>query len=173
MKQQKEKHIPVVAFAAYSGTGKTTLIEKLIRNLKARGLRLAVIKHDAHHFDIDREGKDSWRFTHAGADMTIVSSPEKTAVIETRERTLYDNLSMIHDVDLILVEGYKNEEIPQIGICREAAGKGFVHPIERYLAVVTDCELPENAPKSFGLDEIDGICDFIAEYMQSDEAYQV
>ena len=68
--------IPAIAFAAYSGTGKTTLIEKLIHTLKQKGLRLAVIKHDGHKFDIDHEGKDSWRFTHAGADITMISSAD-------------------------------------------------------------------------------------------------
>ena len=66
--------IPVIAFAAYSGTGKTTLIEQIIPRLRAKGLQLAVIKHDGHRFDIDREGKDSWRFTRAGAEVTVISS---------------------------------------------------------------------------------------------------
>ena len=74
-------NIPVIGFAAYSGTGKTTLIEKLLRRLKEKGFRVAVIKHDAHDFDIDREGKDSWRFTQAGADIMLISSEKKTAVI--------------------------------------------------------------------------------------------
>ena len=62
-------NIPVIGFAAFSGTGKTTLIEKIVRNLKAQGFRVAVIKHDAHKFEIDKEGKDSWRFSKAGADL--------------------------------------------------------------------------------------------------------
>ena len=158
-------NIPVIGFAAFSGTGKTTLIEKLIICLKAQGLRLAVIKHDAHRFEIDREGKDSWRFTRAGADMMLISSPEKTAVIEQRERTFTENLSMIHDVDLILVEGYKQEQIPRIGICRKAAGKGLPHPASSYIAVVTDDETIscENIPV-FGLEDGERIAAFIKEY---------
>ena len=108
-------NIPVIAFAAYSGTGKTTLIEKLVRELKNRGLRLAVIKHDGHKFEIDHEGKDSWRFAKAGANITVISSSEKTAYVEQGELTLEQLLDMIHGVDLILVEGYKNEKLPQIG----------------------------------------------------------
>ena len=73
------KGIPVLGFAAYSGTGKTTLIERLVGSLKARGLRVAVIKHDGHDFEIDRRGKDSWRFTQAGADISVISSMAKTA----------------------------------------------------------------------------------------------
>ena len=117
-------NIPIIGFAAYSGTGKTTLIEQIVRNLKSQGYRIAVIKHDAHQFEIDKEGKDSWRFSHAGADMTILSSREKTALIEQRELSFADLISMVHDVDLILVEGYKQENIPRIGISRKAAKRG-------------------------------------------------
>ena len=111
--------IPVVGFAAYSGTGKTTLIEKLLRSLKEKGLRVAVVKHNAHDFEIDQEGKDSWRFNQAGADVMLISSTRKTALIEQRQHSLRENLSMIRDVDLILVEGYKQENIPKIGISRK------------------------------------------------------
>ncbi len=103
----------IIGFAAFSGTGKTTLVEKLVLKLK---LRLAVIKHDAHNFEIDHEGKDSWRFAHAGADMTIISSPKKTAVIEQRPRTLLDNIAMVHDVDLRRLQAGKpapNRHLPQ------------------------------------------------------------
>lgn len=155
--------IPAIAFAAWSGTGKTTLVEKLIYELKGRGLRIAAVKHDAHRFEIDKEGKDSWRFTQAGADMTIVSSPEKTAIIETRPRTLRENLSMIHDVDLILIEGWKNEDIPQIGICREATGLGLPAEPGRYIAIAADYEI-ENCPvPCFGLEDISALADFILE----------
>ena len=159
-------NIPVIAFAAYSGTGKTTLIEQIILKLKARNYRLAVIKHDAHRFEIDKEGKGSWRFTHAGADMTIVSSLEKTAVIEQRECTLQDNLAMVHDVDLILVEGYKNENLPQIGISRKATGKGFPHEIGRYIAVVTDEEIFDVDIPCFALDDAEGVTEFIIDRLQ-------
>lgn len=134
------KTVPAIGFAGYSGSGKTTVIEALIPFLKEKGLRLAVIKHDAHGIDVDREGKDSWRFTEAGAEMSIVSGPEKTAVIEKREVGLEQLFTMVHDVDLILVEGYKNEPLSQIGICRKENGKGFTDALDRFEAVVTDLE---------------------------------
>lgn len=154
--------IPVIAFAAYSGTGKTTLIEKLVRELKNRGLRLAVIKHDGHKFEIDHEGKDSWRFAKAGAYVTVISSAEKTAYVEQGELTLEQLLDMIHGVDLILVEGYKNENLPQIGIARAATGKGFPNEPERFIALVTDMEVDTKVP-CFGLEDIPLIADFILE----------
>ena len=110
--------IPVLVFAGYSGNGKTTLIAKVLQKLKERGLQVAVIKHDGHDFEIDHEGKDSWRFSKAGADISIVSSAARTAYVEQRGRTLEDLLRMVHDVDLILVEGFKREPLTQIGSCR-------------------------------------------------------
>ena len=157
--------IPVFAFAAYSGTGKTTVIEKIVRELKARGLRLAVIKHDGHRFEIDHEGKDSWRFAHAGADITIISSAEKTAYIEQRELSLQQLIDMVHDVDLILVEGYKNENLPQIGIARKATGKGFTADLSRFIAIVTDMDEIETTLPRFTFEDIQGITEFIMKNM--------
>lgn len=138
MGQTEQQGIPVIAFAGYSGSGKTTLIEALIPCLRRRGLRVAVIKHDAHHFDMDRPGKDSWRFSQAGAEVSVITSPEKIAVVEQRGLPLWEVLSRVRDVDLILVEGYKNEPLTQIGLCRAASGKDFTAPVERFAAVVTD-----------------------------------
>ena len=160
----KISRIPAVAFQAYSGTGKTTLIEKMCLELKARGFHFGIIKHDAHRFEIDHEGKDSWRFTKAGADITIISSSEKTAVIEQRERTLQDNLRAMHDVDLILIEGYKNEQIPKIGISRKAAGKGLPGLPCEYIAVVTDEKITLADIPVFSLDDINGILNFVLKY---------
>lgn len=161
-------NIPVIGFAAYSGTGKTTLIEKLILKLKSQGLRLAVIKHDAHDFHIDHEGKDSWRFAHAGADITMISSAGKTAIIEQRQRSFQQNLSMIHDVDLILVEGYKQEDIPRIGICRKATGKGLPGSVEDYAAIITDDQELSTASTvpCFDLNDIDGVAEFIIDLLK-------
>lgn len=156
------QNIPVVAFAAYSGTGKTTLIEKLVRRFQEKGLRPAVIKHDGHGFEIDHAGKDSWRFARAGAQITVISAADQSAYIEKRPLSLAQLLAMIHDVDIILVEGYKQENLPQIGIAREATGKGFPAAPERFLAVVSDFAVACDVPH-FGLDDIDEITEFIRE----------
>lgn len=152
--------IPIMAFAGYSGSGKTTLIEKLIWEIKARGVRLAVIKHDAHSFEIDHEGKDSWRFAHAGADITVVNSADKTAYVSHGGHPLSEILDGIHDVDLILIEGYKNENLPQIGLARRENGKGFTAPLEHFLAIVTDMDVESPVPR-FGYEDIPAIADFI------------
>ncbi len=162
------ERIPVIGFSAFSGTGKTTLVEKLVRYLKAQGLRIAVIKHDAHDFEIDKEGKDSWRFSQAGADVTLISSSTKTAIIEHRPCTFLQNLEKIRDVDLILVEGYKQEEFPRIGICRKATGKGLPGAAQDYVALVTDEEtyLTDPALKCFGLDDVEGVAALIRQIAQ-------
>ena len=154
--------IPIIGFAAYSGIGKTTLITSILRQLKSEGFRVCVIKHDAHQFEIDYKGKDSWRFAQAGADMTILSSPSKTAVIEQRERSFSQLVSMVHDVDLIIVEGYKQENIPRIGICRKATEKGLPHPAANYIALVTDDDsIRYSGLPVFSLEDIPGITEFI------------
>lgn len=114
--------IPIVSIVGKSDSGKTTLLEKLIGELNRRGYRVATIKHDVHGFDIDHEGKDSWRHKRAGARMTIISSPQKVAVIEDvdhdheiaelRER-------YIRNVDLIMTEGYKRNPHPKIEVFRQ------------------------------------------------------
>lgn len=162
-------NIPVIAFAAYSGTGKTTLIEKLILQLKKKGLRLAVIKHDGHSFEIDHEGKDSWRFSKAGADVTVISSREKTAwVAQGRQFSPEELIAGIKDVDLILVEGYKNGSLPQIGIARRDTGKGFTADIGRFEAIVTDMDVRTDIP-CFGLEDIEGLSKFILERINVNE----
>ncbi|MGN1001389.1 MAG: cyclic pyranopterin monophosphate synthase MoaC [Oscillospiraceae bacterium] len=156
---------PILGFAAYSGTGKTTLIEKLVRCLKNRGLRLAVIKHDGHRFEMDREGKDSWRFTQAGADMSLICSKEKTALIEQRELPFEQVAALVHDVDLILVEGYKRGSFTQIGISRKATGKGFTDELSRFAAVVTDEEIENPGIPCFGFEQIEELTEFIMKNM--------
>ena len=95
--------IPAIGFAAYSGTGKTTVMEALVRCLTRRQVRVGVIKHDGHDFDIDHPGKDSWRHTQAGACSVVITSPRKTAVIRQQGASLRECIEGIRDVDVILV----------------------------------------------------------------------
>ena len=156
----KMSDIPIFSFVAFSGTGKTTLLEKLVAELKRRGLRVAILKHDAHEFDVDHKGKDSWRFTNAGADISIVISDSKAAIMENRPVALEALLDKITDVDIILTEGYKGGAWPKIAIQRRATGKPLPIPEEECLAIVTD--VPGNVRKPcFGLEDISGLADFI------------
>jgi molybdopterin-guanine dinucleotide biosynthesis protein MobB len=154
------KNIPIYSVVAFSGTGKTTLLEKLIAELKSRNLKVAVIKHDAHKFEIDHEGKDSWRLTRAGADVTAVISESKAVMIENRSIPVETLLDRITDVDIILTEGYKHGTWPKIAILRAASGKPLPIPAHECFAVVTDVEGNYDVP-CFGLDDAQGLADLL------------
>ena len=154
------RNTPVYSVVAFSGTGKTTLLEKLVKEMKSRGLRVAVVKHDAHDFDIDHEGKDSWRFTQAGAEVTVVLSETKAAIMENRAITLENLLDKITDVDIILTEGYKYGVWPKIAVQRGETGKPLPIPAEDCFAVVTDVSIKTKTP-CYGLEDISGLADLI------------
>lgn len=155
--------IPVISFVAASGTGKTTLLERLIPLLKARGLRVAVLKHDAHDFEIDYPGKDSWRFTQAGADVTVVASGRHAAILENRPVPAEELAARIGHVDLILTEGWKHGPWPKVGVCR--AGKPLPIPKEVCCALVTDAPEHSGIPQ-FAFDETERLAQFLWDFAQ-------
>jgi len=114
--------IPIISIVGRSNTGKTTLIEKLVPELCLRGYRVATIKHAASGFEIDREGKDSWRHKKAGAFKTILISPTELALMEVfeREYSVEELVALyIKDADLVLLEGHKNNPYPKIEMLRK------------------------------------------------------
>ena len=133
-----EKKPIIVGFSGFSGSGKTTLIEKLIPIFKEKGLQIAVIKHDAHDFEIDREGKDTWRFREAGADRVYISSATKSARMSRRCYTLEEMITESEGADIILVEGYKHAALPRIGVASEGSDYELPGEIGVYEAIVTD-----------------------------------
>jgi molybdopterin-guanine dinucleotide biosynthesis protein B len=155
---------PLISFVGKSGVGKTTVIEKLIAELKRRGYRIAVVKHHAHTTPIDERGKDSWRFAEAGARVAVVSSPVEIARFERvpRELTLDEIATQIADVDLILTEGFKREAAPKIEVARAALGRDLVARAAELIAVVSDHPIPLNLPR-FDLDNAVGLASFIEE----------
>ncbi|MCR5083062.1 MAG: cyclic pyranopterin monophosphate synthase MoaC [Parasporobacterium sp.] len=159
-----KNNIPVMGFAAYSGTGKTTLIEKIIRILKSKGFRVAVVKHDAHDFEIDKKGKDSYRFSAAGSDITVIASDKKYARMEKGFASFKDILADIKDADIILVEGYKGENIPRIGLCRKVTGKGFTADYNSFIAIACDYKPDNLKVPCFDINDEEGIADFIIDY---------
>jgi len=154
----------VYSFVAWSGTGKTTLLEKLIPLLVSRGLRVGVMKHDAHEFQVDKPGKDSYRLSQAGAAVTVISSQTHAAVMENRPLAMQQLLDHMKDVDIILTEGYKHGPWKKIGLERAATGKR-VPPIDgEYFAVMSDYE--DRAEGALSLDDAEGIAKLITEDLE-------
>ncbi|MBQ6001411.1 MAG: molybdopterin-guanine dinucleotide biosynthesis protein B [Synergistaceae bacterium] len=149
-------NIPVYSITAWSGAGKTTFIEHLIPELKRRNIRVAVIKHDAHDFEIDKEGKDTFRFTEAGAEVVAITSRTHAAIMENRALTLAEILGHIHDVDVIIVEGFKSEDLPKIGLRRG----NFDLPEGKYIAVISDTPFECDVPV-FDIDDYYGFAEWI------------
>lgn len=152
---------PWFHFVAWSGTGKTTYLEKLIVEFKRRGLRVGVIKHDAHRFTVDREGKDSWRFAQAGADAVAVADQGKWALMDYRPASLERIVGAIQGVDLILVEGWHAEAEKPILLHRAGTGQEPKLPPERCLAVVSDTALSTGGTPLFPLDDPVPLVDFL------------
>ncbi len=134
----------MIGFAAYSGTGKTTLLKKLIPELKSYGLGIAVIKHAHHSFEIDHEGKDSYELRKAGADQLLIGSRERWALIVEKpdeDLSLEDYIQNLNldKTDLVLVEGFKPEKIAKIELCRPSLNKEpFYINDDSIIAVATD-----------------------------------
>ncbi len=152
--------IPVFSIVAYSDTGKTTFMEKLLPILKEKGIRTAVVKHDSHGFEIDKEGKDSYRITKAGADITGIVSKDRSVLMENRPRDMDHIFGAIQDVDLILTEGYKKGIWPKIMLHRSGTGKDLPLDPESCLAVVSDVPVP-GAENFFDLNDAKGVADLL------------
>ncbi len=155
---------PIVSIVGKSGVGKTTLLEKLVPELTARGFRIGTIKHDVHGFDIDHEGKDSWRHKQAGAHTVSISSPRKVAVVKDVdiEETL-DSLASkyFQDTDVVLTEGYKKKNKPKIEIFRKGVhDEPLCKHDDNLVAFVSDTPLDLRAPR-FEHDDIIGLADFV------------
>lgn len=162
---------PVVSIVAKSGTGKTTLLEKLIVEMKQRGFRVGAIKHDAHSFDIDHEGKDSWRLTQAGADTMLITSPEKLAMVKQyakeQEPTLTEAVATYcNDVDIVLTEGFKKSTLPKIEVHRSDRSEKLLCRDEEHdqtlIAVASDSPMEVDVPR-YDINDAKGLCDLIVE----------
>jgi molybdopterin-guanine dinucleotide biosynthesis protein B len=163
-KRQEDTRVPIVSIVGRSDAGKTTLLEKLVPELKARGYRIGTIKHDVHGFEIDHEGKDSWRHKRAGAHTVAISSPDKVAVnrdVEGEETLSSLALNYFQDVDLILTEGYKREEKPKIEVFRsQVHDDPLCEADDSLVALVSDTPLDLGVPR-FELDDVKGLGDFV------------
>ncbi len=157
---------PVVSIVSKKNSGKTTLLEKLIPELKKRGYRVGTVKHDTHGFDIDIPGKDTWRHKQAGAETVVISSPWKISVIQdVAEEIGLDEIveRYFGDMDIVLTEGYKRIGKPQIEIFRSTAHSTPLHAKEdprTLVAVVSDIEVDLGVPR-IDINDVQGLAEFI------------
>lgn len=156
--------IPIVSIVGTSDSGKTTLLEKLIPELTDRGYRVVTVKHDVHGFEVDREGKDSFRHKKAGAVTSVISSPEKIAVISDSDRDLsLEELRgrFIQDADIIISEGYKRGSYPKVEISREAQNRELIcTDDENLIAVASDYPVNVKVP-SVDINNVKALADII------------
>ena len=155
---------PIVSIVGRSGSGKTTLIERLIPALAARGARVATVKHHRHRSPVDVPGKDSWRHARAGAAAVVVAGAAELAFFRRVEGPLpLQGIvhEFLHDVDLVLTEGFKEGPAPKIEVSRAGQGLDLLcGPDDKLIAVVADRALSVAVPV-FGLDAIEPLADFI------------
>ena len=151
----------VIGLAGWSGAGKTTLLSRVIPYLLGRGLRVSVIKHAHHEFDVDVPGKDSWRHRQAGAEEVLVSSAHRWALMHelrgAREPHLPDLLKKLSRVDLVIVEGYKSEPHRKIEVHRAANGKPFLYPDDPAIASIASDVAVETVLPTARLDDIPAV----------------
>jgi molybdopterin-guanine dinucleotide biosynthesis protein B len=160
-----------------SGSGKTTLMEKLLPRLTARGLRVSVLKHTHHDFDIDRPGKDSFRHREAGAGEVLLASSSRWVLMKelrgAREPTLAEHAARLAPCDLVLVEGSKHEAIPKLEVYRAANGKPPLWPDHPHtVAVASDAPPPRILPATLvwlDLNDAETIVRFILDTVQLEE----
>jgi len=160
--------LKVFGIAGFSGSGKTTLLEKLIPEFRSRGLRVSVIKHTHHRFDLDKPGKDSWRHREAGAEEVLVLSGDRWVLMhELRgapEPSLEDQLAIMSEVDLVLIEGFKAAPVPKVEVHRPANGKTPLWPENPHVvAVATDGAIEAPMPV-LDLNDVVAVAQFILDY---------
>jgi molybdopterin-guanine dinucleotide biosynthesis protein MobB len=162
--------IPILGFSAYSGTGKTTLLRQIIPALKQRGLRVSVIKHAHHDFDLDFPGKDSYELRKSGADQTVICTMTRMAMVTefarpTEEPDLQQIVASLDSsrADIVLVEGYKDIHFPKIELHRAELRKPYLYPNDdSVIAIACDAQPPEGISiPVLDINDIDAVARFI------------
>jgi molybdopterin-guanine dinucleotide biosynthesis protein B len=153
----------IISIVGKSSSGKTTLLEKLIAELKKKGYKVAIVKHSHHKDDLDTAAKDTWRFTKAGSELSAINSLDHLAIYRRMEN-YFDPQDIsnfvLWDFDILLTEGFKSSDYPKIEVHRGGQGKELLTDAKYLLAVVTDEPLDISVPQ-FSHDDVAGIADII------------
>jgi molybdopterin-guanine dinucleotide biosynthesis protein B len=154
---------PIVAIVGNSESGKTTLVVKLIGELKSRGYRVATVKHAPQETDFDRPGTDSWRHIQAGSEATIVSGQDQLFLVKPTSGATLDDVAALlgEDYDIILAEGFKVSDVPKIEVHRKGAGP-LLTDLKRLIAIATDEPLAVKT-RQFPLNDVKGLADLVEE----------
>jgi len=159
----------VIAVSGVKNSGKTTVLEKLVAELTARGVKTAVIKHDGHSFEPDRPGTDTYRHLTAGAVGTAVFDGEKFQVTRYAAVTEEDLIALFPDADLILLEGFKGSSWPKVEVVRSGNSDGSVCDPSALLALVTDLPLSVSGVPVLGLEDTKGLTELMLEFCEGGE----
>jgi molybdopterin-guanine dinucleotide biosynthesis protein B len=162
----------IFGFAGWSGSGKTTLIEKLMPRFTDRGLRVSLIKHAHHSFDVDTPGKDSYRHREAGASEILVTSSRRWVLMHelrgAQEPAFDEQIERLSPCDLLLVEGFKFAPIPKLEVWRRQTGEALLHPHDPHIvALATDAKIPTTLPV-LDLNDDAAIAAFVVQYLKLD-----
>jgi molybdopterin-guanine dinucleotide biosynthesis protein B len=160
----------IIGIAGYSGSGKTTLIEKVIPVLVREGLRVSLIKHAHHEFDVDHPGKDSYRHRHAGAAEVLVTSSRRRVMMHellgAAEPSFEAQIARLSPCDLVIVEGFKHAPIPKLEVWRRVTGEPLLHPNDPHIvAVASDVKIETRLPV-LALDDDAAISSFILAHLR-------
>jgi molybdopterin-guanine dinucleotide biosynthesis protein B len=162
--------IPTLALIGYSNSGKTTVMQELVQILRRRGFIIAVVKHAAHGYQADSEGTDSWSYAKAGADKVVIAGQDSLTIHDYayRGQRLADIVAKIDGVDIVLVEGFKNEPGPKVEVYRQGFSEQPLTNVKGRLALVSDVEREANLPR-FTFDALEALTDFIVESLGLDQ----
>ena len=166
--------IPVLGFAAYSGTGKTTLLVKLLPLMKLQGLRVAMVKHTHHDFDIDRPGKDSFELRKAGADQVLLASDKRSALLTEYRKQSEPGLSELiekldlNNLDLVLVEGFRHLPFPKIELHRPSTAKPLLYKEDiSIIAVASDEDAETGDLPLLNINAVEEVAGFINRWLDN------
>lgn len=158
----------VIQVIGHKDSGKTTLICRLVHRMTKEGFRVGTIKHDAHRFEIDHEGKDTWRHRMAGAKAVAITSQEQTAVIRQQHTPLDELITNMRDLDLIVIEGFKAASYPKIVLVRTSDDASLLKQTDHILAIMSWVPLSKTVAPTFDINDFSRLYAHLRHYLETE-----